>query len=299
MLASMLAFVSLIGADEPPDPVAMVLAVQGAVKLSRMDLLRSGDEVAVPTPGSVQVLFLRDGHKETLKPGFTVRITDTGGTPADAVDRDKTVLPKTQLKGLRSLAASARAGVTRVRDIGTPPLPVSPMNTATVLSDRPTFVWTKRADAGEYELQLFLGDSVRTEPPLWSERSNKQELAFPKGRQGLKRGETYTWRVLDRAKNLVAQGTLTVATKKQAHDFESVQKLADSKEVTDTLLAAMLFEGGQFYDESNRLFESLAKKMPDEPWVLLARARHLALRGRNDEAASLEKKARAIADKMR
>jgi hypothetical protein len=295
MLASILAFVSLLRADEPPEPVAMVLTVQGPLKLRRMDLLRPGDEVPVPPLGGVQILFLRDGHKETLKPGFTIRITDSGGAPAEAVQREKTVLPKTQLNGLRTLAASARAGVTRIRDVRAPPLPEGPINDATVLSDRPTFVWAKGEYAGEYELQLFLGDAVRADQLLWSERLRKPELAFPKGRQGLERGETYTWRVLSSGKNVITQGRLTVATKGQARDFEPVQKLAGSKEVSDQLLAALLFEAGQVYDESNRLFESLAKEMPAEPWVLLASARHLGLLGRTDEAASLEKKALTLA----
>jgi hypothetical protein len=297
MLASILALVSLLRADEPPEPVAMVLTVQGPLKLRRMDLLRPGDEVPVPPLGGVQILFLRDGHKETLKPGFTIRITDSGGAPAEAVQREKTALPKTQLNGLRTLAASARAGVARIRDVRAPPLPEAPINDATVLSDRPTFVWAKGENAGEYVLQLFPGDTVRADQLLWSERLRKPELAFPKGRQGLERGETYTWRVLSSGKNVITQGRLTVATKSQARDFEPVQRLAGSKEVSDRLLAAMLFEASHVYDESNRLFESLAKEMPAEPWVLLASARHLGLLGRTDEAASLEKKALMLAER--
>ena len=131
--------VLLLRADEPPEPVAMVLTVQGPLKLRRMDLLRPGDEVPVPPLGGVQILFLRDGHKETLKPGFTIRITDSGGAPAEAVQREKIVLPKTQLNGLRTLAVSARAAVARIRDVRAPPLPEGPINDATVLSDRPTF----------------------------------------------------------------------------------------------------------------------------------------------------------------
>lgn len=299
MIAWILAFVSLLRADEPPEPVAMVLTVQGPVKLRRMDLLRPGDEVRIPPLGSVQIVFFHDGHKETLKPGFTVRITESGGAPVEAVQREKTVLPKAQLDGLQTLAASARAGVTRVRDVRAPPLPVAPISTTTVLTDRPTFVWAKGENSGEHEFQLFLGDTVRTSQVLWSERLRKPELAFPKARRGLERGETYTWRVLAPGKNVVTQGSLTVATNEQARDFEPVQKLAGSKEISERLLAAMLFEAGQVYDESNRLFERLAMEMPTEPWVLQATARHLARLGRTDEAVSLEKKALTLARKPR
>src|SRR5690349_15241395 len=97
----------VLAASEGPEPVAMVLSVQGDVKLRRMDLLRSGDEVRVPMPGRIQLVFLADGHKETLGAGATVRITPSGGTPAQAVRREAAQLPRSQLDGLRTLAASA------------------------------------------------------------------------------------------------------------------------------------------------------------------------------------------------
>ena len=59
------------------------------------------------------------------------------------MQREKTALPKTQLNGLRTLAASARAAVGRIRGVRATPVPEGPINDATVLSDRPTFVWPR------------------------------------------------------------------------------------------------------------------------------------------------------------
>src|SRR5262249_36812698 len=81
MLLLLLTSTLWLAASDEPEPVAMVLSVKGDVKLRRMDLLRSGTEVRVPASGSVRLVFLADGHRETLNPGGTVRITESGGTP--------------------------------------------------------------------------------------------------------------------------------------------------------------------------------------------------------------------------
>jgi len=272
----------------------MVLSVQGDVKLRPMDLLRSGDEVRVPASGSVRLVFLADGHRETLNAGGKVKITESGGTPAGAVKRENTKLPASRLDGLRTLAASARAGVSRARDAHAPPLPVSPFADSTVLSDRPGFAWAAGRDVEQYDVQLFRGAAVRQENFVWSARAAREHCEYPEDRSALDRGEMYTWQVVVHGKDVVAKGRFTVATKEQAGDFQAIQTLSKSRETSDRLLAAMLFETGQVYDESHRMFESLAKELSAEPWVLLASARHLARLGRIDEAKSLEKKALAL-----
>jgi hypothetical protein len=277
----------------------MVLSLQGDVKLRRMDLLRAGDLVRVPSPGSVRLVFLGDGHKESLNAGGTVRITGSGGKPADAVKREAADLPQSQLDGLRSLAASARAGVTRIRDADAPPLPQSPIDASTVLFDRPNFAWNAVRDADEYDVELFRGETDRKESLVWSIRATKEHLDNPQDRPAVKRGETYTWKVAAPRNRVVSRGSFTVATEEQFRDFESIQKLSRSPEIADRLLAAMLFEAGQVYDESHRLFESLAKELPAEPWVLLASARHLARLGRVDLAKGLERKALTLAARAR
>ena len=96
-------------------------------------------------------------------------------------------------------------------------------------------------------------------------------------------------------KGVVARGRFAVATQEQAADFESIRKLSRRPDVSDQLLAAMLFEAGGVYDESHRLFEDLARQLPAEPWVLLASARHLARLGKTEEARTREKHALMLA----
>ena len=288
MLLLIVALTLLPAATEGSEVVAMVLNVQGDVKLRRMDLLRAGAEVHVPASGSVRLVFLADGHREQLNPGAKVKLTELGGTPPGAVKREKTNLPANQLDGLRSLAASARAGVSRVRGVGAPPLPAAPVAASIVLSDRPDFAWFPVGDAKPYEIQLFGGETVRQDSVIWSATAARAHLEYPKNRPALERGGTYTWTVTAREAGAVAKGTFAVATKDQVGDFEPVCKLSRSPEKSDRLLAAMLFEAGQVFGDSHRIFESLAKEMPTEPWVIMASARHLARMGRMEEATARE-----------
>jgi hypothetical protein len=289
------AMLLFFGASDDSGPVAMVLSVQGDVKLRRMDLLRAGDQVRVPAPGSVRLVFLADGHRETLNPGVTVRIADSGGMPAEAVKREVARLAESHLVGLRKLAASARAGVSRIKEPDPTQLPASPIDGSTVLSDRPSFAWNANPDAGHCDVQLFLGETDRKENLVWSMRLAKDHLDYPHDRPPLKRGETYTWKVSARENAVVTKGRFTVATEERSREFEVTRKLSQSGEISDRLLAAMLFEAGEVYDESNRLFESLTRELPLEPWVILASARHLARSGRIEEALRRQKEALSLA----
>jgi len=289
------AMLLFFGVSDDSRPVAMVLSVQGDVKLRRMDLLRAGDQVRVPAPGSVRLVFLADGHRETLNPGVTVRIADAGGMPAEVVKREAARLAESHLVGLRKLAASARAGVSLIKDLDTPPLPAAPIDGSTVLSDRPGFSWYANPDTGQSDVQLFLGETDRKQNLVWSLRLAKENLEYPHDRPALKRGETYTWKVSAREKGVVTKGRFTVATEERSREFELIRKLSRSAEISDRLLAAMLFEAGEVYDESNRLFESLTRELPLEPWVILASARHLARSGRIEEALRRQKEAFSLA----
>jgi hypothetical protein len=288
-----------IAANDEPEPVAMVLGVQGDVKLRRMDLLREGDEVRLPASGGLRLVFLADGHKEAVRSGATVRITGSGATPAQAVLREASRIPTRQLEGLRGLAASARSGVSRVRDIGAPPLPVSPIDGSVISTDRPAFAWRPARDVRQYEVEVFRGEADRERGPLWSARAAGARLDYPGRQPALVRGETYTWHVIASRDEIVAKGRFAVASEEEAREFESIKRLARSTDASDRLLAAMILETGQVYDESNRLFEGLAKELPGEPWVLLGFARHLARVGRVEEALSQEKEALALAGRSR
>jgi hypothetical protein len=285
----------LLAAGDEAEPVAMVLSVKGDVKLRPMDLVRSGDEVRVPASGNVRLVFLADGHRETLNSGRTVKITESGGTPAEAVMREKAELPAGRLDGLRAMAASARAGVSRVRDLGAPPRPLSPISGSVVKSVRPDFAWTAVQDVEWYDVQLFRGEVQSKESLVWSARAAKDHFEYPKDRPALERDAIFTWNVSTPGKEVVAKGMFMVATEEEARDFAAVEKLSQSPEFADRLLAAVLFEAGLVYDESHRLFEKLVKELPKEPWLLLAHARHLGRLGRTQEGMRLEKQALALA----
>jgi hypothetical protein len=285
--------------NEIPEPVAMVLSVEGENKLRRLDPVRAGEVVSVPARGSLRLIFLADGHTETIPAGATVKILESGGTPAEVVKREKTRLPGGQLRGLRSLAVSARSGVSRIRDAHAPPPPLSPVQGATVLGTRPRFVWNAVPGVAEYEIRLFHGGEDRNENLVWSERVRRAGADFPDGRRALERGEKYTWKVLARGGEIVVAGAFTAATKEQAAEFEPVQRLAESEELSDRLLAAMLFEAGRIYEEAHQLLEACVAKLPGEPWVLLARARQLGRLGRTAEAMDLEGKALSLAKRPR
>ena len=172
-----------------------------------------------------------------------------------AVKCEKTKLPPGQLDGLRALAASARAGVSRVRDVGAPALPDTPIAESIILSDRPDFAWVPVGGVKPFEVRLFLGETVRQEKLVWSARAAQENMEYPKDRPPLVRGEIYTWTVTVPQEGVITKGTFTVATKDQVDDFEPVRKLSRSPEKSDQLLAAMLFEASQVYGDSHHMFK--------------------------------------------
>jgi hypothetical protein len=178
--------------------------------------------------------------------------------------------------------------------VGEPPLPVSPIHGATILNNRPSFVWSPAEGAVEYRIQVYRGESVRKASLVWSEAANEERLAYPKGEQALQNGDTYTWKVSDHKGGVVAQGTFTIASEEEGRILKPLIKLSESVETSDRLLAAMLLEQDKVYDESHRLFEGLTRELPGEPWILLSSARHLSRLGRIDEAAQLEKKVKSL-----
>jgi hypothetical protein len=277
----------------------MVLSVQGDIKLRPMDMLRSGELVRLPASAKVRLVFLADGHRETLNPGGTIEMTPSGGKPDHAVKRENTKLSPSQLDGLKTMAASARAAVSLARDPGPAPPPLSPIASGFVLQDRPSFAWAALPGSREYEIKLFRGVTDQKESLVWSVKSPKEHLEYPKAQPALARGETYLWEVSVAGQGLVAMGTFTVASSEQASDLEPIRKLSQSTELSDRLLAATVFEAALVYDESSQLFEDLARQLPAEPWVLRASARHLARLGKTDEARSREKKALELSGRKR
>ncbi len=83
-------------------PRAMILTVRGAVQLHSANgsqkvatpqmLVTLDDRLTVPEDAQLQLVYLSDLHKEWIRPGREVTITDSGSAPTDAVrERDKSV----------------------------------------------------------------------------------------------------------------------------------------------------------------------------------------------------------------
>ncbi len=274
-----------------PDALAMVLSVRGATHHRPMDLLRRGDEVQVSAASQMRLVFFADGHRETLNVAGKVTITDSGGKPAGLVKHEKTSVPVNHLHALRMMAESARGGVAYARGTLEPPMPVAPIHLAIVLTDRPSFEWMPVRDAKHYTVELFQGKAVQKEHLCWSESTPADRLHYPSAHPALLHGEAYTWTVTTHANEVVAKGCFKVSTQKLVRDIETIRKLAESPDVADRLLAALLYEKEHVYGESHRLFDTLAKEMPTEPCLILASARHLARMGRTEDARHREKQA--------
>jgi hypothetical protein len=151
----------------------------------------------------------------------------------------------------------------------------------------------------EYEVELFHAPANADEKPVWRQRTRAPHLEYPAARPALERGGNYRWRATVVGKGPVTEGRFRVASREEDRDLLSIRQLAGSKSPSERLFAAMLFEARRFHGESGPLFEALVKELPDEPWVVLAWARHLGRVGRSDEARHLEKKALDLASKSR
>jgi hypothetical protein len=282
---------NFVAISDEREPVVMVLDVVGDVNPRRMALLRGGDLVRMPESARVRLVFLGDGHRETLSKAGTVTIAESGCMPADAAIREKSAVPTSRLPGLRAFAPSSRAGVTRLKELEFPGMPQSPINGARVLQDRPCFAWVPVPAGDSCNVRVFRGESAVEKYLLWSVRSANDRLDFPRDRPPLSRGEKYTWTVAADGKGTIAVGRFTVAAKDAVSDLETVREMSHSPDAADRLLAATLFEAASVFDESHRLFADLAKQFPAEPWVLLASARHFARIGDIDQATSRARKA--------
>lgn len=285
----------LAASDDRAKPVALVLSVEGRVGLRALDVLRPGDLVRVPAAGRVRLVFRVDGHRETLRTAGTVTVTELGCAPAAAVERENARVPKSQLSGLPALDPESLPGAAVPKAFVFELPPSSPINEATVIEDRPDFAWEVIPGAEKYDVQLFRSESDQNTNLVWTVQSGTNQLKYPNGQPALSRAQKYLWTVSVPGKGPVVRGTFTVVSESQTADLRLTRKLAQSQDVADRLLAAVLFEGAGAYDESLRLFADLAKQFPSEPWILLSFSRHLAKLGKSEEAIAVEKKARALA----
>jgi hypothetical protein len=291
---------------EPAAPVAMVLTIKETVILERggkrqplraMDLLRPGD-VLHAAEGEAVLVLLENGSRERVKPKTRVTVSNSGCTPAEAIERQtKVKLSARQLAGLRDLVRSSRAGVGILR--GEPPMTpqlVTPMYGTTVLALKPSFVWQPNAKADRYRVELWSGDGQRR---LWREMASAAHLPYPEKQAALRPGTKYLWRVRalrreDMDLGQIVDSKFLTATKPEAEDLAGLKPLAASAEVADLLLAAVTFEAYGVHEEALALYVKLAEKRPGEPSFQLALASYYERSGRTDEAKAAREKAKKM-----
>jgi hypothetical protein len=296
-----------MAAAEPALPVAMVLDVAGKATLQRsdgpaqvlqtMDLLRPGDRLKV-ADGAVRLVLLNDGHGERLPAKAEVTVGDQGCQPAEAVERLPRKLSAAQLKRLRGLAQSNRAGVGVLRSPESDAVPaVTPLFGSMVVSERPTLTWPAVSGATGYEVRLVSGQG-KEERLEWKATTTESRLRYPDGQPPLPAGVVRYWEVraqLPGGKEQVAvRSKFNLATETERASLRKLERLVDSSDAADWLLAAASYEAYFAYDEALRLYEKLAQRHPEAAHVHTALASYYARAGQKEKSEASRQRAKQL-----
>jgi hypothetical protein len=110
-----------------------------------------------------------------------------------------------------------------------------------VAQDRPGLAWPPAEDAQAYYVRLrsFTGRE------LWQARTTAPHLAYPEGKDPLRRGLTYQWEVTYRDSNdrfpTLVQPKFSVAWLSELGQMEEIRPLAVSEDRADLLAAALAY----------------------------------------------------------
>jgi hypothetical protein len=280
--------------EQQAHAVAAVVAARGGVAVRAADgttyqaelgtLLAPGARVTVPAGSSAMLVYFAGGVRERVKPSKEVTIGKDGGAPADAVERLKPV-PATVapiLRGLRTVPGR-RSGLTVARSEvppgGAPA--VTPIDDATVLTDRPALSWPSSANAKSYRVRMTVDGSGRV---VWEANAPGPRLAYPEAKPPLTRLRRYIWKVSDDSGKPVAEGHFFVASEIRARAAADLAALASADDPVDVLTAALGYEALGALDNALAAYERLAKLNPDERAYSYALADLYNLAGRLEEA---------------
>jgi hypothetical protein len=272
---------TLASFDEPkaqprakaPRPVAMVLAVKGAVQatppnekprtLAVADLLYADDSIAVPADGSATIAVLGAGLRQTLKGGATVKLGPKGCKTSPMVESRE--LPRavaSTMKGVRPAPGDARRAGVAARGVEpqrSPPL--APIYGATVDSLRPELAWRAQEGIKSYRVTL----TSAAGEVLWRAETSQPKLPPSKDRPALARGGVYDWKVTDPDGRELTSGHFAVADEDEAKTFAELKPLASSKDPADLLAVALAYEGLGGFAEALACYEALDKLTPGVP----------------------------------
>jgi tetratricopeptide (TPR) repeat protein len=171
-----------------------------------------------------------------------------------------------------------------------------------VLTLRPTLTWDAVPKAKGYEVELRDGNGNKV---LWREKADKPLLEYPAKRNPLEYSASYQWKVTAKLGGeddpTYEASVLLVVTKDEAKELDELKKLVESKDATDWLLAAVMYEAHGVYTEALALYEKLTRDFPKQANYHKALANYYERAGRTEEAEKERKEAKklgaAIAEK--
>jgi hypothetical protein len=172
------------------------------------------------------------------------------------------------MKGVRPAPGDGRKAAMSLRSIGDEPLAITPIQGATVATDRPGFAWPTTKGSKGYRVKLLSGDGRE----FWQAEATGPKLDYPEGREALKRGYLYRWEVTDQDSRPVAAGQFLVATESELKQMEELRLLAAGDDRADLLAVALSYRWLGCYAEAIAAYERLAVLAPGEPlyWKELA-----------------------------
>ena len=299
---TLVSIMCLLLADPPrPKPAAMVLDVKGRVELRPAagearpakvkELLYAGDRLVVPVDGAVTVAFLGVGAQERLAAGSEATIAAGGCKPASAVVERREQRPAVArtMKGLRAADSDDRqAAAANLRAGGLPPpRAITPIEGATVATDRPALAWPPTKEAKGYRVTLLSAAGRE----IWRAEATAPSLAYPTGKQALTRGNFYQWEVTDPDFRPVAAGQFMVATESELKQMDELTPMAAGNDRADLLAAALSYQRLYCFAEAIAAFERLARLAPDETVYREELAKLYRRAGRTDDAKGVTRDA--------
>ncbi len=286
-------------------PVARILELKGSVAIKTPEgktrpaavygTVFENELLTVDNAAQVVLVFRHDGHSERLQVPTTFTAGSTGCEPQSDVKKIVSEARRQMLvaKGLKRLPELALAGAVSVPRSGPTeklPLRISPIQGATLLTQRPVLRWPAVENALEYEVVVYNGKLRH-----WSSTASKAEVNYEG--PALKPSRTYRWEVVAKMTGevrRVGNGEFTIATGDQLAEAQEIKEVATGEDVAGLALAALSYERLGMFEEALAVYERLAKLAPDTSPFHAALADLYEKAGRREDSAQ----ARTRAEKL-
>ncbi len=182
-----------------PDPVALLVKLQGGVSVERVETdetvggavgltLHAGDRVLVPAGGRAVVLYRTGKLVQAAAPVTIEAVEETEPSSLFA----NTLRTLGQVATTDARTQPNRQGM--IRPIAGAPAPIAPRNEVKVLDARPTFTWFSVPEAGSYMIQLQR-EGADSPAPVRYRVGTDTTWTLPAAEAPLVPGARYTWTV--------------------------------------------------------------------------------------------------------